>query len=230
MRLIRCSRLTASLLADYAIDDYVFDFDSGVEMRRCIASCDRQGVRILRMCVPFEWDEPLLHESTGAPVLPASLIALVFGSYRRMTERIPSLTNTALHDALHINESTDGVVSADDAAYLEEISARCVRMRDNDDSSILTTWQANGVTFGEFDQHIPRGALPTGLRVLQFGPYFDQPLQAGSIPDTVEWLQFGDEFDQPLAVGHLPASLTHLAFGNRYNQQLLPNVLPHTLR
>ena len=222
-RLMRASRsITASLLSGYAFVDHAFTFHacSVTDVKRSIAFYARYHMRIVRMCLPAKWNEPLVDDATGRAVLPASLVALALGGTSPY-ERYRSLANAP------IDESGGN----DESEQRYEESYRRVRPH-GAPMFRAEPWQVleYAVCMGAFNQPIPPGALPHGLRWLQLGDSFNQPLQVGSIPETVETLQFGMHFDQLLHVGQLPASLTHLVFGRDYDQPLQLDVLPAGLK
>ena len=218
-RLMQTSRCTAAaLLSGYAFVDHAFLFNrrSVADVKRCLALCARFHTRIQHMCLPRDWNEPLVDASTGRPVLPPSLLALVLGQNSTEDERRPVAYVPS-------NESIDD----EESEQCHEVSYRRVRPHG---APMLRSWPWDVLRYsgcvGRFGQPIPPGALPHGLRFLQFNDTYDQPLQDGSIPSTVEVLQLSWRFNQPLQVGHLPASLTHLVLGFRYEQPLLPGQLP----
>ena len=75
---MRASRPTAGALADYTFVDHVFTIrfyspcrDTDVaDLKRTITLYTRCHMRILRMCLPTHWNEPLVDESTGRSLLP----------------------------------------------------------------------------------------------------------------------------------------------------------------
>ena len=224
VRLMRASRsTTASLLSDYAALDHIFKFTSAANARRSIAFHGSYHIRILRMCLPADWTEPLVDSESGRSLLPASLVALMLG-----LDHSVFLLNSVVYVDQDSNRSRREV-QWDGKEEEKQLNERLERWQE---MNCCDMWEAlgYGLSMGAFNQPIPPGALPHGLRFLQFSALFNQPLQVGSIPDTVEVLQFGRAFNQPLAVGHLPASLTQLIFGSNYNQPLLPGVLPPALQ
>ena len=226
-RLMQTSRsLAASLLCDYAFVDHVF-FVSQVHwmdaVKRSLAFHARYGTRIIRMCLPKEWNEPLVDVDSRRAVLPRSLLALSLG--RDFPRGKPILVNAALDGPEWQSDGEKGN-SGGELARLERRLQHWENIRSRDTWSELEFASCKG----SYNQPIPPGALPHGLRFLQFSWWFDQPLQVGSIPNTVEVLQFGFAFNRPLLPGHLPASLTHLVIDHYYNQPLLPGVLPAGLR
>ena len=224
-RLMRTSRSIIDLLADYAFADHVFTYDNfynAADVRRNFAFYARYHMRILRLCLPYDWTEPLVDVVTGRSLLPDSLLALTLGD--------DSTNGTVVHAALdgeggeESEEEWDEDIAVNEFYRTLPVEAKAWKGLD---------WNVKqySSSHGTFDQPIPPGALPRSLRFLQFAEYaFNQPLQVGSIPDSVEALQFSVHFNHPLQVGHLPASLTHLVLGHNYNHPLLPGVLPSGLR
>ena len=81
-RLMQTSRsTTAALLFDYAFLHHVFTFrsHSAADVKRSVAFYARYHMRILRMCLPASWNEPLIDSVTGLSHLPASLLAFTLG-------------------------------------------------------------------------------------------------------------------------------------------------------
>ena len=220
------STITA-LLSSYGFVDHVFfarHSCSVVEVKRSIAFYAHYGLRILRMCLPRDWTEPLVDRETRRPVLPASLIALSLGAGQ------PADSRSLVWPASDGCGSMGRVVDGEEPDTASSLDARLRRWeRDN----CCDTWAdvfEHGVSQGRFNQPIPPGALPHGLRFLECSRRYNQSLLVGSIPDTVEALQFGESFNRILRPDQLPASLTHLSFEGVYNQPLLPGVLPAGLR
>ena len=224
-RLMRTSRsIITDLLFDYALADHVFTYRSVADAKRSFVFFARYHMRILRLCLPADWDEPLVDSATGRSVLPATLVALTIGDEQTMARG--KCVAFAAFDGGHLPElESDGEEDAAEEGK-DEFHRRTRRVERGSGLHVLQYESCEGA----FDQPIPPGALPRSLRFLQLGSHFDQPLQAGSIPDGVEVLHFGWSFDQPLQAGHLPASLTHLVFGQYYDQPLLPGALPAGLR
>ena len=226
MCLMRASQsVTADLLSDCPFVDHVFRLPSGPQAKHAfafIARCGRYRMRLLRMCLPVHWNKPLVDGKTGRLLLPGSLLALTLGGSVDFSKTIAHAAFDGREQRIYEEEGQDG----DEEMHIEQLTARWER------DNCCDTWSVHeyALVDGDFNQPLPPGALPHGLRFLQFGRMFDQPLQHGSIPDTVEVLQFGQEFNQRLEVGHMPASLTHLVFGLKYNRPLLPGVLPAGLR
>ena len=244
------SAITAAILSDYAFVDHVFaarseaffervayqypfvDHDfvekgecTAADIKRTIAFHSRYHMRILRMCLPGEWNEPLTDSESGQSVLPASLLALSLGQEFEHSNR-----RSAAFAAFDGGVRREGDVEWDSENKEKQLDERFVRWVRDKRCDTWGIFQQYGGSQGAFNQPLPPDALPHGLRFLQFNESYNQPLQVGSIPDTVEVLQFGGHFNQPLEVGHLPASLTHLVFGARYNRSLSPGVLPARLK
>jgi len=221
-RLMRASHATtAALLSDYGFVDHVF----AEPAQHTLAFYARYRMRVLRMCLPANWNEPLVDSSTGLPQLPGSLIALTLGG--------DGGSRTVAHAVFDDSDSVAlaARVEAEQGSDEEDEREFYERIRPVDESSDAA-WNVvqYALSSGRFDQPLPPHVLPRSLRFLQFNESYNRPLQVGSIPDTVRFLQFGRDFHQPLQAGHLPASLTHLVFGRDYNQPLLPGVLPACLR
>jgi len=192
-------------------------------------------MRIIRMCLPFRWDEPLVDSHSGHSLLPPSLIALLLGR-----ETVYSTGKSVVH-AFFDGSGGRGSSSSRTGKRTEQtdrhmgdmlriIASERGERIDCAQSMELWSMCRHGEIEGRFNQPLPADALPHGLRFLQCSNDFNQPLEVGSIPGTVEVLEFRRDFNQPLEAGHLPASLTHLVFGAYYNQPLPPGVLPSTLR
>ena len=228
--------ITASLLPGYAFVDHEFDYRtlnaSAADIQRSLAFYARYHLRITRIALPTLWNEPLVDADTGLAVLPASLTALTFGRTERAPTRRPH--QRPLYPAFDERDypEADDEDAKEGEEGIEELRHRIRSVNvgigwDNDSLSIA---QDPAKYDGQFNQPIPPGALPHGLRFLHFSDLFDQPLQQGSIPATVEVLHFGGGFHQPLEIGHLPVSLTHLVFGVWRNRPLLPGALPAGLQ
>ena len=243
-RLRRGSRsTTALLLAEYKPDhDFTYRGQSLADVKRTIAVYGRYHMHIRRLSLPAGWNEPLV-DSQRRPVLPQSLLVLSVGELNpgalsnSITAR-PSIVHVALDGTDGERDSGELQTEAEDGgerAFYRRMRPLTGHMSRGawtnmyDAESNLWDVLRYGDCKGAFNQPIPPGALPRGLRFLQFNNTFNQPLQAGSIPDTVEVLQFGEAFNQPLRAGHLPASLTHLVFGFSFDQPL-DGVLPAGLR
>ena len=209
---------TTALLTDYDFSDHTFTFHTVAALQHSLSFYGRRHMRILCMCLPEEWKEPLVNSMSGRSVLPASLVALTLGSVDRSAARYAAVLRRL---------SGEGMSEQNRAVRRGETEFYCrIELIDADDEeSDYKSWESFD---GQFHQPIPPGALPNGLRVLRLNG--DQPLQAGSIPATVELLQFGEAFTQPLEAGHLPVSLTQLDLGLMYRRPLLPGVLPAGLQ
>ena len=232
-RLMQVNRsLTTALLSGYRFFNHAFTFERAADVKRLLALYAKYGMCITRLFLPPDWNDPLVDSSTGQPHLPPSLVALSLGVPADRSHRV-------MHRFL-LNATADGSVdrqwtveAASGEDWEEQLERRvCCWEWSNEDDCDLDMWEVfrHARSGGGFDQPIPSGALPHGLRCLQITDAFKQPLQVGSIPDTVEVLQFGLYFHQPLQVGHLPSSLTDLMFDCVYSQPLLPGVLPDSLR
>ena len=226
-RLMQTSRSTASdLLAGYTLS-HVFTFTTSHELKRAAAVYSRSGMRINRVCLSARWNEPLLDCDTGVPLLPASLAALTIGHVVRTTMPAGCAADATLDGSWSAGRAERVESEADsDSDFRRRIQAVDTLARD-DRTWNVPRWDASE---GLFDRAIAPGALPHGLRFLQFNNAFNYPLEVGSIPDTVTVLQLGQRFDQPLATGHLPTSLRHLVLSFRYNRPLPPGVLPAGLQ
>ena len=224
-RLMQASRsVTEALLSGYGFVDHIFEFTRRpvAAVKRTIALYGRYNMLIRRMCLPDRWKEPLLDSDTGQPQLPASLTALLLG-------QMHGTPHAMLHAAFVGTDRRWHAAMQDD----EEGERQLERLVDGWElHNNCKTWEVflYADLSGGYALSIPPGALPHGLRCLQFNDPFNQPLQAGSIPDTVEVLQFGEWYNQSLEPGHLPTSLTHLVLGYKFNQPLQPGVLPAGLR
>ena len=249
LRALRACRSIASyLLSDYAITQHVFNFRYGhstvAEAKASLAFYERycNKLRILRLALPRHWNEPLVDADTGRPLLPPSLLALSMGAEVSYQEQpaiarrsLEHYTHPAAMNELQVSGSRSGSGSADDSGNGSEAGEddferriRPVNVEKYND----TAWNVfeYGWCDGAFNQPIPPGALPHGLRCLEFNHAFNQPLEAGSIPATLHELQFGRRFNQPLQPHVLPPSLVQLNFGGDYNQPLLPGSLPAGLQ
>ena len=231
VQLMQASRSTTnSLLPGYCFVDHVFTPSTTAEAKRCFALYEHYGMRILRLCLPEMWDEPLL-SWTRQPLLPASLTALELG----VSSDSKSLVHAAFEGSAQLHSRAREEIKQDGVDYGEGEFHRLVRPVKQFMSKFKLdiTWDVHQYSsgVGTLNRPIPPGALSHGLRFLQFNDAFNQPLQVGSIPDTVEVLQFGRAFNRRLELGQMPASLTHLVFGSSYDQPLrLPGVLPAALR
>ena len=227
-RLMQASRsITACLLTDYAFVDHVFEHRSVAAAKRSYALFALYHMRILRLCLPREWNEPLIDRTTGRSLLPASLVALTMGE-----EPSGPMDKKMMHAAFTGGEAEEAEVE-DDGGWAEYGDRRLTRLvRQWEETNSCSTWKQSpyGGGAGFFDKPIPPGALPRSLRCLHFNNNYNQPLQAGGISEGVQVVHFGYAFNQVLEAGHLPASLTHLGFGAMYNEQLLPGVLPTGLQ
>ena len=221
-RLMQASgSITACLLADYAFVDHVFTYRTATAARCSFALFARYHMRILRLCLPRKWNEPLIDHTTGQSVLPASLVALTMGDEGNL-ESGQSVAYAAFDGSNRQLEAENAEEGKAEAEEEESEFHRLIRPVDIENSYGWLRW--GGILGGNL--LIPLGALPRSLRFLQFSDPFNQPLQPGSIPDSVEALQFGHFFSHPFGACDLPASLTHLVLGSSYNQPLLPGVLP----
>ena len=235
-RLMQTSRSTATnLLHGYGFVDHVFTFRTAANMKRAVAFYSRYDVRILRVLLSGDWNEPLIDSETGRPLLPASLLALTLGerfgpASRRTTRGLAAYASFDGREGSVGEGQSDEKKAASESDDLGEFARRIQPV--NTSTLREPPWNVFRYDdcFVAVHHPIPPSALPHGLRFLHLNTNFNQPLQAGSIPDTVEVLQIGEAFNQPLAAGHLPASLTHLVFGCWYNQPFLPGVLPAGLR
>ena len=235
VRLLQTSHATAStLLAGYSLERVFTPYNAG-ELKQAVALYGRYHMRILRISLAESWQEPLVDSASGAPLLPASLLALALGSTPAFDGPLLRCAAWTALSGAQRDESqkqqqgkTHEAISGDDDEGTFHQLVRPVDLSNMRDRSFNI--QDYGLCLGAFNQPLPRGALPHGLRFLQAGRAFDQPLECGSIPDTVQVIAFGDDFNQPLSVGHLPASLHTLVLGYRYAQPLLPGVLPPDLR
>ena len=230
--------ITAALLSEYAFVDHVFSYIDDEcttdQIKRSLAFYARYGMRILRVCLPCKWNEPLLDAETGRSVLPASLIALTIGGVDDTAE---DLDHREERRCVAFAEFVDGGgwrgrEEAEVWGDGDEQIERCVRQWEEEEDDSCYTWDLfeYASCIGHFNQLIPPGALPASLRYLQLGNAFDQPLEVGSIPDSVELLQFNSTLAEPLEAGHLPASLTHFVFHGHYNHPLQPGALSAGLR
>ena len=72
---------TAALLTNYAIDHHCFNYyrHTVAEVKRSLAFYARYHMHIRRMCLPGEWNEPLVDSATGLPHLPRSLLKFMSG-------------------------------------------------------------------------------------------------------------------------------------------------------
>ena len=73
------------------------------------------------------------------------------------------------------------------------------------------------------------GALPIGLREIEFHCNTLLPLRSHGFPNSVIKLTLGGDFNQRMSDFELPPNLQELAFGDYFNQNLLPGILPETL-
>ena len=238
-RLMQTSRCTTtSLLDGYGFHDHAFLFHTAAEMKRADALYSQYGTRILRIGLARDWTEPLLDSDSGRSILPASLLALCIGQQwdsDTETWTLRDCAATAAFDGAErleaeaAGEEKDG--DRDDESYfrrrIRPVNG-CFTEADTDDSWNVAQFRRAGADL--FNQPLPAGALPHGLRYLQLNREFYQPLDVGSIPDTVEVLQFGELYNLPLTAGQLPASLTHLVCSFFYDHSLEPGVFPAGLR
>ena len=88
--------IAASLLHGYAFVEHVFAYDSSTvaDIQRSLAVYASYDMRIVRMCLPKEWNEPLVDADSGQPLLPRSIVALTLGA-RYHVEEAPSAAYTA---------------------------------------------------------------------------------------------------------------------------------------
>ena len=239
-RFMRASRsITAALLSNYSFIDHVFTYNddeyTSEEVKRSLAFYGRYGMCILRMCLPYRWNEPLVDAETGRSVLPASLIALSMGgadTTRNYSQR-EGRRSVAFAEFIKGSDwrgREEAQVWGDGEQHID----RCVRRWEREEDDSCYTWYLfeYAPCIGDFNQPFPPGALPPSLRFLKLNDGFEQSLEVGSIPDSVEVLQFDNTFTLPLEAGHLPASLTHLVFHSENAQPLQPQpgVLPVGLR
>ena len=82
VRFMRTGRLAVDLLHDYAFIDHAFTYKSARDVESSIVFYRSCRMRILCMCLPYEWNESLIDRSTGLSMLPASLVALTLGDDR----------------------------------------------------------------------------------------------------------------------------------------------------
>ena len=236
-RLMQTSRSTTiDLLTGFAFISHVFIPQDAAQLKRTIALYNDYNIRILRMSLSDKWNERLLDATTVRPLLPASLQALSLGQHdglvmKRMLGRGAAYAALDGGEERHNESEGRGAEAAPEAGQEGEFR-RLVRLVDAREMDLLrlhdVSWRVLRYAgcIGDFSQPLTPGALPHGLRFLQFHDRYNLPLQAGSLPSTLETLQLGFEFDQPFTAGHLPASLRHLVLGHGYDQQLMPGVLP----
>ena len=217
-RLMQTSRsITTTLLIDYALIDHVFSFDTITEAKRSFALYAGYHMRIVRLCLPRKWDAALIDGRNGRPVLPASLKALMLGpdSASGSIDMRATWFSSAAYAALEDEDEGEEARQKEDEKEESE-EQRLIRTVEQCE---LGKWRVRpnsqcdqrfgyGPSNGRFNQPIPPGALPSGLRFLQLGNHFNQPLQQGSIPDTVDVLQFA-ECIQSAAASWSSANLAH---------------------
>ena len=220
--------ITLVLLSNYAFVHHRFTFRTAAELKRSTAFYAHYRLRILRLSLPQEWNEPLIDNETGQSQLPESLISLTLGMVNDLSEPEPEERLFLLDATAALDDGSEQRCSASGSMERELQLERRVRYYEKINRLQESPVQEYGYCKGSFDQPIPPGALRHGLCFLQFNATYKQPLQVGSIPDTVEVLQFGT-YSHQLERGHLPASLTHLVFGS-YRPPILPGVLPAGLR
>ena len=180
VRLMRASRVTtASLLADYAFIDRVFQWHYPYtipEVKRSLALYARYHMRLLCMCLPKDWNESLIDGDSGRSVLPASLIALTFGQETEYPVR-GSIVHAAFDDSERRRREED-----EEEAGVERQFSRRVRRWERDNS--CDPWSVFEYTpsRGLFNQPLPPGALPHGLRFLQFQSAVQPAAASGQHP------------------------------------------------
>ncbi|GAM22597.1 hypothetical protein SAMD00019534_057720 [Acytostelium subglobosum LB1] len=115
------------------------------------------------------------------------------------------------------------------------------------------------LSLDDYKQPLTPGALPSSIRVVNFGeeynqaiepgvfdpdsppeviqfgmmfnqPLFTEPLGTPVLPTGVIKLTFGYTFDQPLLSGTLPDTLAFLKLGDEFDRALRPGDLPQSLR
>lgn len=218
-QLMRASRsIAASLLADYAVVDHRFTCLTIADVKRKTAFYGRYRMRIARLCLPLDWREPLIDSTTGLSCLPPSLTALSLGPVTLY--RLRGWVAEALLD--EGSEASECEIEL--CRYI-----RAIELQRGIDAAWGPGHQC-GAACGHFNQPIPPGALPSGLRIVQLGGHFNQPLHPRSIPDGVEVLQLSTNYTRRLEVGHLPASITQLMLGRNFNHPLPPGALPAGLK
>ena len=233
-RVLRVSRSVAmALLSGYAFASHVFHPSSAAHVQQTTALYERYGLRVTRMSLPYDFQEPLQEErksnddgmGASAParrsILPSSLVALVMGevdpsrSANSLFPNIPALTSIG-----ELRVDTAPLADGDDEyqRLLHRVDHR-------------TSWRLEpyASACGEFQRCIPPGALPQGLRFLQLPHDFSEPLERGSIPSSVTFLQFGYHWKRRIGRGVLPSSLTHLLLGYGATEPFRPGELPSSL-
>jgi hypothetical protein len=230
---------TAALLCGFTFNAHVFRPASTPQLKNCLALYSRYGLRITRLCLPKDFNEPLLEEGTGRPLLPESLIALTMGAGDA------SLAADSMFNDLH-NLLTTGEIRQHSATTDGEYSALLRRV------DPASSWQLRpySAVYSRFRGGIPPGALPQRLRCLQFNDWYEPVLQQGSIPPSVTFLQLGRDYTQPLSLlgaslttlllkpnisgpftaGDLPSSLRWLYLGQNFHQPLDVGALPPQLQ
>ena len=227
MRLMRASRATSiALLCGYPLVHHEFQFDSIASLRRSYAFYSRYQLRITRLRLSADFNSPLLDSSTGRSVLPDSLISLSIGE-----EWAADCTTRWRKEAQERwTDQAEGWCGAAGGKQrsVEEVRRAELRRR----FELCRDWnvEQRNAASGDYNQPLPPGALPPGLRLLHLCDSFNQPLSVGSIPDSVEFLQLGWSFNQVLQEGHLPASLKHLVIGKDFTSPLHSGVLPAGLQ
>ena len=182
-RLLQTSTIALSLLTGYSSVDPVFAFHSHTvaDVKACIDLYDSYHLRIFRMSLARAWNEPLVDSATGQSLLPPSLVCLSFGSPAEEAD----FSRSAAYAPL------DGFVDSDCAQFVSPSRFderlpydrgggddwefyRFIRLVESNQmrDTAWTVWQFAACS-SEFNQPIPPGALPPGLRFLQFNDQFN---------------------------------------------------------
>ena len=91
---------------------------------------------------------------------------------------------------------------------------------DNAQNRSLLPANLKKLIFGrDFDQLLPRNALPLKLEELELGGNFATPLAQCSFPSTIMKLRFGEAFDQTITANSLPTFLKILELHKDLSRQ-----------
>jgi hypothetical protein len=189
LRVNRC--LTSAALHDFRFTRHLFCADSAQQLRRMTALYKRYSLHILLMHFSFLFNDSLV-DIDGRSLLPASLIALALG-------HVPVFMVASSMFA--------GVVRT----YTQQSGSRRHEVGRHQQLSVTLPRdrQLYSHVHGEYSQPLVKGALPEGLRFLQFGQRYQWRLEVGVIPLSVVFLQV-EEGHTPLLSKELMASLPHV--------------------
>ena len=222
-RLLRVSRGACALLRHFTFRAHAFQPSTSLQLRRCLALYDRLGLCITRLCLPCDFNEPLLDGSTGRPLLPASLVALALGQAEpddwatSMMADMSRLLSLDSEDEGGRQQQQPADAEGEYEGLLRRVDAR-------------TSWRLRPycAVYSDYSLAIPPGALPAGLRCLQLNDWHEPALQEGSIPASVTVLQAGRRYTQRLSL--LGPSITTLLLDDIGSRALSPGELSPSLR